>query len=605
MNFFITGNSAVEAGLDLDYISPVNAGAGNFAGKGQTLRQSYSIAQNAFRLAGKNKIDFVLIGLTADSLFRDDNENLTEEVFEDNFQALNDYIKLCNDNGAKAFGVILPFAPSVHDHYKKNFQKPLLDILAEFKQLYNFEVLNFFDMNIVQECFSDDCHLVKEGAYKVSILLTLFLHEQKIFSDEDFGQMSYFYFYYLSYMLDKKNFHAILAKVFARSVDKIRRKEKIKVAFITDHAATWCGDRLYNLFAQNPRFKTTVFIFNGNESTREDTLHDYNQFKAAGINVVGIFDLQEETEPQDIIFFLRPYQVCFSKSFQFDVLTPQTLLIYIPYGFKLTNWIYHYNAVIIHLAWKHFFETKYSWKLFDENCTIGIPQCLVSGLPRLDSIYEPPKTSSFKWKMVRPDAKKIIWAPHWSFENSDKDIRSGTFSYNHKFMYEFAKAHPETSWVVKPHPRLLLAAVQSELFSSIEAYEKYLQAWNDLPNAQVFTGAYYQEIFNTSDGMIHDSISFIAEYQYTNKPMIFLLNEEQAELTALGKKILNVSYVVDGKKLDDIAFAIEKIFIEGNDPLKAERMKVFDAELNYLKFNGMLASDFIYKNVADELGITT
>lgn len=203
--------------------------------------------------------------------------------------------------------------------------------------------------------------------------------------------------------------------------------------------------------------------------------------------------------------------------------------------------------------------------------------------------------------MIRPNAKKIIWAPHHTIAMLDNSLNYSTFQCNYKFMYEFAKAHPETSWVVKPHPRLSYAAVVSKLFPSVKAYEEYLQKWNDLPNAQVFTGGYYQEIFATSDGMIHDSLSFIAEYQYTHKPMIFLLNNPFEEFTELGKKILNVSYLVDGKNFKHIADAVQKIFIEGNDPLKEARQKVFDEELNYYRINGMSASEFIYKNIAEEL----
>ena len=167
-------------------------------------------------------------------------------------------------------------------------------------------------------------------------------------------------------------------------------------------------------------------------------------------------------------------------------------------------------------------------------------------------------------------------------------------------MYEFAKAHPEISWVVKPHPNLLFSAVTSGLFPSPEAFEEYLQAWDDLPNAQIYTGAYYQDLFATSDGMILDSGSFIAEYQYVNKPMIFLTRDTQ-KFNALGEGILNISYLVDGKNLEAIALAMQKIFIEGNDPLFNERMKFFDENLNYFKHNGMIASEFIFKSIADEL----
>ncbi len=87
--------------------------------------------------------------------------------------------------------------------------------------------------------------------------------------------------------------------------------------------------------------------------------------------------------------------------------------------------------------------------------------------------------------------------------------------------------------------------------------------------------------------------------------MIYLLNyplsENSEHFTKLGNKILDVSYILDGKNLDAIATALQKIFIEGNDPLKDKRRKVFDECLNYQKRNGMSASEFIFKTVTKEL----
>lgn len=199
--------------------------------------------------------------------------------------------------------------------------------------------------------------------------------------------------------------------------------------------------------------------------------------------------------------------------------------------------------------------------------------------------------------MTRPDAKKIIYAPHWSIDNG---VLYSTFQWNFKFMYEFAKAHPEISWVFKPHPNLLFSAVTSGLFPSTEAFQEYLHAWDSLPNAKVVTGGYYQEIFATSDGMIHDSGSFIAEYQFTQKPMIFLRRDTQT-FSDMGSGILNVSYLVDGRNLEGIAALMQKIFIEGNDPMFDKRKKFFDEHLNYVKHNGATASEFIFRNILTEL----
>ena len=81
--------------------------------------------------------------------------------------------------------------------------------------------------------------------------------------------------------------------------------------------------------------------------------------------------------------------------------------------------------------------------------------------------------------------------------------------------------------------------------------------------------------------------------------MIYLFRGTQS-LNDLGKEILKVAHIVDGKDLDGIAAMIQKVFIEGNDDKATARKELFDKYLNYPKTNGMLASEFIYKSIADD-----
>lgn len=599
MNFFATGNDSFKAGLNLNFITPIGSRSANFADNCQTLQQAYSIAKNIFCLVG-NKINFVLIGLEPDILFRDKDNRLTVDAFDENLQTLDAYITLCLNNDAKPVGVILPYAPAVRESYRKKFLTPLKNILNELERLHDFKVVDLFDLQDAEESFVDDTHLTEKASKLVSSYLTMKLLELKIFSEEDFCRMTYDYFYALSQMIDVNIFNAIIENIYARTVERLRRQNKIKVAFVTDHAAVWCGDELYNLFAENPRFETTVFLCRGMDSTIQDTQHDLAQLQASGINVVAVFDLEEESPPQDIIIFLRPYLELLPKSFKVNILTPQTLCAYIHYAYETTTISTYYNISLFLLAWRFFFDTELTRKLFDKNCRLGVPRGIVSGLPKMDVFFNHTIRLNFPWKMTRPDAKKIIWAPHWTIGKFANINNYSTFQHNFRFMYEFAKTHPEISWVVKPHPKLLLSMVETKLFPSIAAAEEYFHMWDALPNAQVYTGAYYQSIFATSDGMIHDSNSFIAEYQFTRKPMIFLTGESMI-FTELGEKILNVSYLVDGKNFNAIAAAIQSVFIEGNDPLKATREKIFDELLNYRRRNGINATDFIYKTITKEL----
>lgn len=597
MNFFVTGNEVFKAGIDLKFVVPAGSHGANFSHDEQTLRQSFSIAQEIFSRVAHGKIDFVLIGLSPDTLFRD--EKFSADNVEKNLQVLNDYIKLCVNGGAKPVAVLLPYAPSGRESCRENFLTPLRAVLSEFQKLYDLAVVDLFDSPLPEKYFKDNSHFISEGVKITSCAVHLALYGQKIFPFKDFSRMSYDYFNIVSYILTKKFFHSFLEKLFQSTIEKLRRKDKINIAFVTDHAATWCGDELYNLFTSE-RFEPTIFLCRSDESTLQDFHHDLEQFKARGLNVFGVSNLNEETPPQDLVIFLRPYEKYLSKNFRLDTLTPQTLFVYIHYGFETTTMNY-YDLAIFRLAWKFFFDTESTRRLFDAECKIGLPRAYASGLPKMDSFFTA-KKSSFTWKMIRPDAVKIIWAPHWSIDGAATNVPFyATFHHNYQFMYEFAKNHPETSWVVKPHPRLNQAAVDSGLFPSVSALEDYFRAWDDLPNAQVFTGAYYQDIFATSDGMIHDSNSFIAEYQFTHKPMIFLMRDNNPSFTELGKRILEVSYLVDGRDFEGIAALVQKVFIDGDDPLKNARQKVFDELLNYRRINGVSASEFIFKSIADEL----
>ena len=593
MNFFVTGDGSVKANIDLKLFTPAESHGANFAADGQSLRQSLSIAREVFSRVEHGKIDFALIGLSPDVLFQGG-------TVDENLDALTEYLKLCAQVNTKAVCVILPVAPNVRDRYRQKFVTPLCEILTALKALFDFELVDLFDLPMPENYFVDET-LTSDGIDAVSTILTFELYERKIFTFADFRRMSYEYFHELSRCLPPKIFHAQMNKVFRATVDELKRKARIKIAFVTDHAATWCGDELYNLFANNKRFEPTIFLCRSGESTLDDARHDVKQFKSRGLNVVGIFDEDTATEPQDVVIFLRPYIQLLSERFQLDAMTPQTLWTHIPYGLKVTSMDFDATQPLYRLAWKVFFETAAALKFFDERCQIGVPRGVVSGHPKLDVFFDAAKKFSFPWKMTRPDAKKIIWAPHWSFKAGEGvHVIMSTFDSNYEFMYEFAKNHPETSWVVKPHPKLAFAAVNSGLFASDAAFSAYLQAWNDLPNALVFTGGYYQDIFATSDGMIQDSGSFLAEYQFTHKPMIYLTRDERP-FNELGEKILDVTYRVDGRDFDGIAALIRKVFVDGEDPLKDARRKVFDELLNYRHFNGMTASEFIFHSIADEL----
>ncbi|MBR4152856.1 MAG: CDP-glycerol glycerophosphotransferase family protein [Selenomonadaceae bacterium] len=679
-DFFATGISYTEVGLDLNYIPPLRGGV-NLSGSNQDLQQSYLTAKHVFEHVKPGTIKFVLIGLAPYS-FRYDNaesfsvcsrnlqymlalnnkeqetrhdyllkalvndklknifvqttaqkadlnferlkrvvnaelparalvnwenelDNLTKKLrpqtIQKNIQILKDYIKLCLDNGAKPVGVVLPFAPAMHDNYSEELLTLFRLAVQQLEESYDFKCIDLFDLNLDYDCFYNMAHLNLKGAALSSLILSLNLHEENILSAEDFCGMNYRYFQLLANFVAPETYNSFIERVFKKSVELIRRKDKIKVGFVLYDSSMWSGDDLYNYFAADEKFEPTIFLCLRNDKPKAEIIekefcHGVDQFKSRGLNVVAVNDKNFSVPEQDLLIFLAPYFEPLPLSLRLENISAKTLVMYVPYAISITKFNL-YIQPIFNVVWKAFFTSTMELEDYKERVLTGMPNGLFSGYPKMDIFFKDNADFRFNWKTTQPDAKKIIWAPHWSINDG---VNIATFQWNYKFLYLFASEHPEISWVVKPHPNLFFSAVKSGLFRTTKDFEAYLQAWNDLPNAQVYTGAYYQDIFATSDGMIHDCSSFVAEYQYVDKPMIYLTRSTQ-NFYNLGEEILRASYLVDGQDLDAIAALIQRIFIEGDDFKAAERKEIFDKYLNYPKYNGMLASEFIYKSIANDL----
>ena len=528
---------------------------------------------------------------------------LTVESFDSNVQILQDYIELCFAHGAQPVGVIFPFALATRKNYNAELLENFRETIRQFEENYGFTCIDLFELKLDYDCFYDMTSLNEKGRAFANAMISLKLFRKGLLPTESFCEMGYDYFNRLARRAPKDEYNALMERVFNLSARRISRKKKIKIAFLLLEAAQWCGKDLYERFMSDERLETTIFFSldfhkDMNELVLKDFQRGAEQLREHGVDFVAIDDINAEIPEQDVIVYLTPYLGWIPYAFRLKRITAKTLLVHIPYAFdSALHFKPFYSQSIFLVAWKIFFSSAVTFDVYKKLSVVGMPRGVYSGYPRMDVFFKRDVQFTFDWKMARPDAKKIIWAPHWSIAGIA--IIYSTFQWNFEFMYEFAKAHPETSWVVKPHPMLLYSAIQEGVFESVEDFEAYFQKWNDLPNAQVYTGAYYQDIFATSDALIHDCGSFSAEYQYVDKPMIYLTRDTQRH-NELGKAILGVSYLVDGQDLDAIAATIQRVIIDGNDDKATARRKLFDKYLNYPKINGMLAGEFIYRSIVDK-----
>lgn len=441
-------------------------------------------------------------------------------------------------------------------------------------------------------------------------------------TEETIGQFSYNYLgALLQAASELRNGEEIYLKIKLYleniNIKRIRKKEKIAVFFVANYASTWIGDGLYQLLDKSQRFEPYILLMPNhtgqNESmVKEEYERNLKYFQERDLRIVQAFHADTgkycswqtiERKP-DICIWLTPWSGLFYKEFQLGNFPLDILCAYIPYGFMIAenehgNFVYdQYNQLIHNLAWKIFEESKLSLEMAGKYSFIGNVNAVYTGYPKMDGFYEKKKSDFDIWirvmkKSGNVQAKKIIYAPHHTINNEGTVVFS-TFAYNYSHMLELARKYEkETLWVFKPHPQLKFKAIREGIFKDEKEWDHYVQAWKDLKNGEVMEEGGYQEMFLGSEAMILDSISFLAEYLYADRPALLLERKEQ-RFNDFGKRLKEVLYTANGQDKAAIEAFVKRIVLDGKDEKKEKRKTFFDDNLNYIKALGNRASENIY-----------
>ncbi|MCQ2771003.1 MAG: CDP-glycerol glycerophosphotransferase family protein [Clostridia bacterium] len=279
-------------------------------------------------------------------------------------------------------------------------------------------------------------------------------------------------------------------------------------------------------------------------------------------------DVKKELRP-DIIFYTSPYYGLIDKRYYISNYR-DILSIYVPYSFNNScAFDQNYNLLLYNLLWRHYLPTKrhleYS-KQYARNKGIN---SFVTGYPGIETLIDNHKPSNNDWK-IKSDKKKkkIIWAPHHTIEPVGVVFFSCFLRYC-DFMLNMAKNYQnEIQIVFKPHPIL-----KSKLYKrwGKEKTDDYYSEWETMPNTSINEGG-YEDLFLTSDAMIHDSGSFVAEYLYVNRTVMRTLNEvdEAEKMNDLAMECISNHYLARNEQ--DIEQFIQNV-INDVDPMREQRTK--------------------------------
>ncbi|WP_416695881.1 hypothetical protein [Candidatus Pseudothioglobus sp. Uisw_050_01] len=383
--------------------------------------------------------------------------------------------------------------------------------------------------------------------------------------------------------------------VVASKRRKLFEKKIIKVVFFITQKQLWAGQSLYDEFFLSDYFEPLIVVFPNYEdkvNTIESTINDnYVFFKKKGMNVLKGYDSQKNIYLSageinaDIIFYDQPSPQI-HKSLLWNKLSKNSLVCYIPYGFKIAAFFQaHFNMPLQNCSWKVFAESEWHKKQFSIYGPLKGKNVVTSGFPKLDEYNKPNSNISRSFK-------KIIWAPHWSI-GLNKDSYS-TFDENYNFFLEYASLHPNIYWVFKPHQRLKHYLVEIGFMSQDEV-NAYYNAWDKLTNASFYNDPEYFDIFKDSDALITDCGSFLAEYLPTKKPILRLVKLNNIRYNEVGEKLVKSYYTSTNNNL--IKTFITDVVINKEDVLLDKRL----ANIPLVRPNIEGAGKFIVDYIETEL----
>lgn len=420
-----------------------------------------------------------------------------------------------------------------------------------------------------------------------------------VISDEDERKS---YKHYLDVKLLKKTItrlqqaeHLIYFKRYDRHIIRIKKQilinpdYRVRVLFLISETSKWNVQSVYDALCNSGRFEPFVVVvppcFLGGDAhhfeDNTDMLYDF--FKRKNIPVFKGYDSQTnsyirlKTFQPDIIFYEQPWLIY--KFNRPHYTASYALTCYVPYGLTIANFHdRHYQLSFQACTWKIFTENSIHHYYYRKYSLFKGENTVLTGHPKLDVYLQNKKIDGTKiWKVSKTDnhsTKRIIYAPHHSFEpieNTAKTfLRYATFQWNGMFMLEYAKKHLDVEWIIKPHPWFKFKAIKFNIMTE-EEVEQYFKEWNELPNANVFTDGDYFDMFSTSDAMITDCGSFLAEYLYTKKPILHLISEHSIGYNKVGRMMIKDYY--KASNTDEINDFIEEVVLKENDYLYDERIK--------------------------------
>lgn len=344
----------------------------------------------------------------------------------------------------------------------------------------------------------------------------------------------------------------------------------LRILFLVPHVALFDAyASVYAAMEADDGFEPEILAFR-----RQDVPHDVTEaetrafFAERGLraHVVG-FDGADEVpqidpDAYDVLFYTLG-SLAYPEPYRIEATSPHFLTCYLAYGVLLANQPeLQFGQEGHHSAWRLYAGTRRDLFFYRQHQRRMRTNARLTGYPKFD-LYRPQAAQAAEG--ARPT---VIWAPHWTIGLIYPGLNMGLFDKICMEMLAIIDEFPDIDFVYRPHPNLP-HALATTTFMNADSYAIYLDMLRSRPNCQLELGGDNIARFGRSAAMITDSVSFLAEYLPTGRPLLFLDRPDRARLNDQGERVAALH--VQGRDAADIRRFIADVVVKGENPRAEER----------------------------------
>lgn len=360
---------------------------------------------------------------------------------------------------------------------------------------------------------------------------------------------------------------------------KKQNHEKINVVFVCHRPAVWGSLHcVYDTLKADDRFQVTIVAIPNKKQLpglqfsheyyesegAEEYWKDYGCIDGYNYETGEWFDLKS-LRP-DYVFFQQPYNVTRCDLYKSGVVSKYARLAYVSYFPPMAfTEIYETCIPADFIRDLSFFFTQreddhqYVVSEF-KKLTKGGCRIINTGYPKFEYMRKYTGGACDLWREGK--AFRAIWTPRWTTNEGNCHF----FSFRDLFT-ELCARTPDLDFVFRPHPQAFQEWESLGQFTK-EQREAYLKQIDEAENMHLDQSYDYLPLLYSSDCLISDKSSMIAEYLCTGKPVIYCTSDIEEEIIG---EMLRGLYVAH--HWEDIEKYLKEL-MSGRDPLKQIRDEI-------------------------------